>query len=240
MTPAPHAPHPAAARLPFAPTEYTAALMLQVRQRGPHLKLDSVLEIGTGSGVVLLSMLALGARQALGVDIEAAAVACTQALVTHGGHAARTRVVQGDMWRACGNERFDLVVANLPQFPLRQALADGRLPSWSCGGPDGRSLVDPFLQGLPAHLSPGGRALMTHNAFIDLDRTRDQLRALGCGFAVRATVSVPLPLAKLQGLCPDVLARWLGRGLHRVGDFSFADFHVLEIADAAELPDGAG
>ena len=49
----------------------------------------------------------------------------------------------------------------------------GRLPTWSAGGADGRALLDPFLEGLAAHLAPGGRAVITHNAFVGLERSRE-------------------------------------------------------------------
>jgi release factor glutamine methyltransferase len=216
----------------FEPTEYTAALMFQVLQHAPGGPLDDVLEIGTGSGVVLAQMLALGARRALGVDIEAEAVRNTRRLVDGLGEGARAEVVEGDMWMPCAGRRFDLIATNLPQFPVQRPLDDGRLPTWSAGGPDGRALIDRFLAGLPAHLKPGGRAWMTHNEFADLALTRERLRAVGLQASVATTVCAPVPLYKWAGLTPQVVARFLGRGLLRVGPHAFAVFHVLEIAHA--------
>ena len=65
----------------FSPSEYTAALLMHVRWQAASAPPASALELGTGSGVVLALMLALGAKQALGVDIEAAAVEATQKLL---------------------------------------------------------------------------------------------------------------------------------------------------------------
>lgn len=218
----------------FDPTAYTAALMLQLRQRAACIQGRDVLEIGTGSGVVMATLLALGARSAWGVDLEPEAVASTQCLLQAQGLHDRARVAQGDLWAPCAGRRFDLIAANLPQFPVLQPVADGRLPTWSSGGADGRAVVDRFLQGLPAHLAPGGRVVMTHNAFIDLGKTRRLLQPLGLAARVARTVSVPLALHKLAGLPPPVLQSWLGRGLQRIGDFGFADFHVLEIRPGAD------
>jgi release factor glutamine methyltransferase len=39
------------------------------------------------------------------------------------------------MWAVCGDARFDLVVTNLPQFAAEHIEGDGRLPTWSAGGP---------------------------------------------------------------------------------------------------------
>jgi methylase of polypeptide subunit release factors len=217
----------------FHPTEYAAALMQQLRQLAPRLCLDEVLELGTGSGVVLAQLLELGAKHAVGVDIEAAAVQCTLRLLDELGHASpRVELLQGDLWAPCTGRRFDLVVTNLPQFPAQAPLPDGRLPTWSLGGADGRAQIDRFLDGLPLHLKPGGMALMTHNAFVDLERTQQRLHVLGLQGAVACTVNVPLPVAKLQGLDAELLSRCLGRGLQRIGGYGFAEFHVLEIAHA--------
>lgn len=216
----------------FQPTEYTAALMFQVRQHALRGRLDEVLEIGTGSGVVLAQMLALGAGRALGVDIEAEAVRSTRRLVDGLGAGARAEVVQGDMWAPCAGRCFDLIATNLPQFPVQRPLDDGRLPSWSAGGPDGRALIDRFLAGLPAHLKPDGRALMTHNEFADVALTGERLLALGLRATVATTVCAPVPLYKWAGLTPQVVERFLGSGLLRLGEHAFAVFHVLEIAHA--------
>jgi release factor glutamine methyltransferase len=125
-----------------------------------------------------------------------------------------------------------VIAANLPQFPVQHALNDGRLPSWSSGGPDGRAVVDPFLHGLAQHLAPGGLVVMTHNSFISLEHTQALLAESGLHALVASTVSVALPRHKLQGLPAQVLQAYLGHGLHLLGDGAFADFHVLDICHA--------
>lgn len=218
----------------FSPSEYTAALLMHVRSQASSVPPACALELGTGSGVVLALMLALGAKQALGVDIEAAAVEATQKLLQHEGVTGRSRVVQGDMWAACGTERFDLIATNLPQFAAAHIEGDGRLPSWSVGGADGRKVVDKFLAGLPQHLNAGGVALMTHNTFIDVAKTQAMLMPLGLQARVIYTASALLSEQKMASLNPAVLARFTGRGIHHVGEHWFADFNIVEIRWMAE------
>ena len=69
----------------------------------------------------------------------------------------------------------------------------GRLPTWSAGGADGRRLLDPFLEGLRHHLAPGGRAIITHNSFIGLDRSRAILAGIGLTLRIAQTTLVNLP-----------------------------------------------
>ena len=216
----------------FQPTEYTAALLHLLQRRAPRAALAEVLEIGTGSGVVLAQLLALGAGRALGIDIEEEAVRCSRRLVNEQGDGARAEIVRGDLWEPCGGRRFDLIAANLPQFPVHRPIEDGRLPSWSGGGPDGRALIDRFLAGLPVHLAPGGRVFMTHNEFADRALTEQRLQDLGLRAKIACTVWAPIPVQKWLSLSPAVRERYQGRGLHRVGDHAFAEFHVLEIVHA--------
>lgn len=213
----------------FSPSEYTAALLMHVRSQAASAPPASALELGTGSGVVLALMLALGAKQALGVDIEVAAVEATQKLLAQEGVAERARVVQGDMWTACGDQRFDLIATNLPQFAAAHIEGDGRLPSWSVGGPDGRTVVDKFLLGLPDHLSRNGVALMTHNTFIDVTKTQAFLSSLGLHARVIYTASALLSEQKMANLNPSVLTRFTGCGIHRLGEHWFADFNIVQI-----------
>jgi release factor glutamine methyltransferase len=214
----------------FSPSEYTAALLMHVRSHMAAATPANVLELGTGSGVVLALMLALGAPCALGVDIEAAAVEATQKLLEQEGVADRAQVVRGDMWAACGTQRFDLIATNLPQFAAAHIDGDGRLPTWSVGGPDGRTVVDKFLIGLPQHLKAGGVALMTHNSFIDVVKTQDMLTPLGLQARVIYTASVLLSVQKMASLNPAVLTRFNGRGIYHSGEHWFADFHIVEIS----------
>ncbi|UXH76292.1 HemK2/MTQ2 family protein methyltransferase [Roseateles amylovorans] len=219
----------------FRPSEYTAALLRQLRLRPPCT--GRVLEIGTGSGVVLAALAAQGAREVVGVDIEPEAVRRTQALL-QAQAVAHATVRCGDLWTPLAGERFDLVVFNPPQLPVRDdGVAGHRLRTWSDGGPHGRDVLDRFLDGLRDHLAPQASALITHSSFVGLDLTLERLRDRGLRAEVAQTVSVPVPAWKLRLLPPRWLERHLGQSLHSVGPYVFCDFQVIEIrhADAATL-----
>lgn len=213
----------------FAPTAYTAALLQQVHRHRARLAGARVLELGTGSGVLLAAMLQAGASHGVGIDREPAAVAATQALLAGAGLAARAEVLLGDLWQPCAGRLFDVVVANLPQYPLCGPLAEPRLPSWSDGGRDGRALVDRFLLGLPLYLAAGGCAFMTHNRFIGTERTQALLAQAGLRAVVASTVCLPLSAPRVEAL-PEALDAGTPRpGLLRLGGHVFAEFDVLEI-----------
>ena len=161
------------------PSEYTAALIQVLQAKAAMVRGAKVLEIGSGSGVVLAALGELGAASLCGIDIEEDAVTSGMLLLAELGHGETAELYVGDMWLPVAGRRFDLIVANLPHFPMERSDVPGRLPSWSAGGTNGRALLDPFLEGLEAHLAADGRAIITHNAFVDLDRSREILAGHG-------------------------------------------------------------
>ena len=214
------------------PSEYTAALVQVLRARSASVRGANALEIGFGSGVVLAAIGELGAASLCGVDIESAAVASGAMLLETLGFGDKSQMFRGDMWRPVAERRFDLIASNLPQFPMEPLEYAGRLPSWSSGGPDGRHLLDRFLDGLAAHLAPGGRAVITHNAFVGLDATRAMVARDGLSLRVAMTVLVHLGSEKLDLMTRSVLLAEDGCSIFRYGPYAFAEMHVVEIEAA--------
>jgi len=213
------------------PSEYTAALLQVLQADRSRVRGARVLEIGSGSGVVLAALGALGAGAVCGVDIEHDAVEAGGRLLRRLGHAAELHC--GDMWLPVAGRRFDLIVANLPHFPMEPVPVAGRLPTWSSGGADGRWLLDAFLEGLPVHLAPDGRAVITHNAFVGLERSQEIARSHGLSLGVQLSVLVYIPEEKLARMTPAVLRAEDGRSLHRYGPYTFGEVHIVEIGRAA-------
>lgn len=224
----------------FAPSDYTAHLLQAARRHVREARPRRLFEVGVGSGVVLAGLLHEGAGRGEGCDIEPLAVAAAQRLLDREGLADRARVRQGELWSACTGEPFDLIVANLPHFASAQADDGVHLPSWSSGGADGRRWVDPFLEGLARYLAPGGCALMTHNVFVDLERTQGLLRPLGLVARVVQSASTVLSPAKLARMTPAVRERWDGRAIHRVGPYAFVDFDIVAVGWASRPAVHAG
>jgi methylase of polypeptide subunit release factors len=214
------------------PSEYTAALIQALQADRDRVRGARVLEIGAGSGIVLAALGAMGAAALCGVDIEPDAVVASCRLLGELGLGATAELHRGDMWLPVAGRRFDLIVANLPHFPMEPASVAARLPTWSSGGADGRWLLDPFLEGLPVHLAPGGRAVLTHNAFVGIDRSRDIARSHGLSLRVLLTVMVYIAEEKIACMTPRVLRAEDGRSLHRYGPHTIAEMHIVEIGAA--------
>jgi methylase of polypeptide subunit release factors len=211
------------------PSEYTAALIQVLQANAARVRGADVLEIGSGSGVVLAALGAMDARSLCGVDIEESAVAVGRRLLDGLGYGTKSELHRGDMWQPVGGRRFSLIAANLPHFPMEAGEVGGRLPSWSAGGADGRRLLDQFLEGLPGHLTADGLAVVTHNAFVGLERTRDIVRRLGLGLRVAATTLIYIADTKLDLMTESVLRAEDGRSIRRYGPYAFAEMHIVEI-----------
>lgn len=210
------------------PSEYTATLIQALRSDPGRVKGAHVLEIGSGSGVVLAVLGALGAASLCGVDIEDVAISDSRELLAELGHSA-SEVHKGDLWKPVAGRRFDLVVANLPHFPTERGEVPGRLATWSTGGADGRRLLNPFLAYLANHLAPGGRAVITHNGFVGFDRTREIVERNGLALKIVDTTMVFIPADKLARMTASVLETEQGRTIHRYGPYTFGDMHIVEI-----------
>ncbi len=213
----------------FWPSQYTAALLQTLQRHADWVRGAHVLEIGCGSGVLLAAVGRLGAAALCGVDLEPAACAATRSLLLELCPATATEVHQGDLFAPVPGRRFDLVLANLPHFPMETAPIGERLPTWSSGGADGRRLLDPFLAGLGDHLAPRGRAVIAHNAFVGLEATRRAAQSRGLAVEVSAVALVDLPPTKLARLTPEVLRREADRTIHIYGSLAFGEMLVLTI-----------
>ena len=206
------------------PSEYTAAVLRTIEQRSVARLPGRAIDVGVGSGVLLAAMAAAGATELWGVDVDPSAVQLTRANLQREARAKNATILQSDLWREVPAIRFDTVVANLPHFPAEHVPSNGRHSSWSGGG---RSMLDRFLDGLPARLTTRGVAWITHHALVGLDRTRGRLTALGLSCEVVETWTVYEPEERIAALTPSEVEDT--RSLRQHGGYFFVDAYVLEI-----------
>ena len=128
----------------------------------------TILDLGTGSGALLLAALTVFPQaRGVGVDRSPAAVAVALGNARRTGLASRARFVVGHWGEALG-QRFDLILANPPYVADGEALpADvGAFEPASAlfAGPDGLASFRQILPDLPRLLAAGGTALVEHGA----------------------------------------------------------------------------
>src|ERR1051326_1935585 len=115
----------------FRPSDYTGLLLHALRSRATDFRRGTGLDMGTGSGVLLATLGLLGVERIYGVDIDPDAIAASGRLIRELGLQERTRLLQGSLWEPLGDEQFDVVVANLPNFAASQPSDPERSRFWS-------------------------------------------------------------------------------------------------------------
>jgi ribosomal protein L11 methyltransferase len=114
-----------------------------------------VLDIGSGTGVLAMSALALGAGHAVGFDLDARAGVEARVWAELNGFASRLSLFTGGI-EALNNESYDLVLANL--------LSSEMLP-----------IAEPLV----ARIKPGGRAVFSGLLATEQEKVETSLAPLG-------------------------------------------------------------
>lgn len=119
----------------------------------------SVLDLGTGSGCLLISLLEDWPQsRGVGVDISPRALEAAMANGKELGE--RARWVQGDWFSPIEGELFDVIVSNPPYVCSRQEL-ETEVTCWDpalalYGGQGGLEAYQRFVPQIQTHLAPGG------------------------------------------------------------------------------------
>lgn len=164
------------------PRPATEALVLAALERVKPLAAPRVLDVGTGSGCIAISI----ARQNVGVtvvatDIITDALAVARRNAERHGVAPRVAFVESDLFAGLKPEStFDLILSNPPYIRTRDLASlasdvrDHEPRQALDGGPEGFSVIDRLLAEAPAHLSSGGWLLVE----IGSDQGEDMLARL--------------------------------------------------------------
>ncbi|MFD5656093.1 methyltransferase [Streptomyces hirsutus] len=148
---------------------------------GPDLKGVNALDIGSGSGLYSVALLAAGAEQVTALDINPASAAQTAAnVVANGLDTTRLTCITSPLAEYTPDERFDLVITNPPHLPYDPSYARGDgLETALVARRGGRAVYDDVVERVDALLAPGGTLLMAHSSLADIPRTVAELTARG-------------------------------------------------------------
>lgn len=132
----------------------------------PEMPGSTVVDVGTGSGILAIIARLQGAARVYLLDTYAAAISL--AMENAGRNGVEDGLVHlptgGSMIPLPAGEAVDLVICNPAQLPLPEA---DRADSPFYAGRDGRLMIEGVIRDTPGRLSPAGRLLMTHNSLAD-------------------------------------------------------------------------
>ncbi len=152
----------ARALIPRPETEQLVEIALELLRERPEA---TVLDVGTGSGVIALTLaLELPTSAVTATDLSTDALALAEQNAAKLDASGRVRFIHGDLLPPDAGP-FDLIAANLPYIP--SAEIDGLAPevlrdprSALDGGPDGLDLIRRLIADAPARLAAGGALLL--------------------------------------------------------------------------------
>ncbi len=128
-------------------------------------------DVGTGTGVIAALLAKRGVRRVVATDLDPRAIGCATENVARLGFARQVEVVRADMFP---DGRAPLVVCNPPWVPTPANAAIER----AVYDPDS-AMLRAFLDGLAAHLAPGGEGWLVMSDLAEHLglRTRDAMLA---------------------------------------------------------------
>jgi len=140
-------------------------LLMELVLKEPLPESPCILDVGTGSGVIALTLAAeLPRSEVTAVDVSPDALALARENAALLGLTDRVRFIQSDLLEAVDGA-FDLIIANLPYIPggdiaglSREVQHDPRLAL--DGGPAGTEMIVRLIDQARCHLKPGGRLVL--------------------------------------------------------------------------------
>jgi methylase of polypeptide subunit release factors len=189
--------NPKTADVYFGPDSLT--LVHHLRRRADAIaSTGRALDLCTGSGIAAISLAAV--RRGLAwtaVDLSKQAVEAAEFNAALNGVSGRFAALQGGLFEPVQGERFSLIVANPPFIPVPDGVS---FPRYGAGGEDGLGVMRHLINGLPAHLTPSGRAFLYAEGVGDsrgpfVLRLLEELAAAGLAIGVTLIATMPVDQA---------------------------------------------
>ena len=193
----------------------------------PDLADKTVVDLGTGSGILAILASLQGAKKVYLLDTYDKAISLALENGERNGVGDRLMhlPVGSTMLPLPVGEKVDFILSNPAQLPLPQ---EERENSPFYAGPDGRSMIDALISEAPSKLNPSGHVLMIHNSLANLRKTLDILKSNGLQARVLAERAIAFR--------PIINRAWLDKlGGEALGLYSVRDcipYETLYVVDA--------
>jgi release factor glutamine methyltransferase len=125
-----------------------------------------VLDIGTGTGILAMQAVLLGASKVVAVDINPFASRCAMKNVLSKGFGSRISILTGDLFSMLRKtSEFDAILFNPPYLRTDESeYNSGWLEKSWAGGRNGRVVINRFIDKVPSHLRPNGIVFMLQSS----------------------------------------------------------------------------
>lgn len=158
---------------------------------------DTVIDVGSGTGILAIVAAKLGAGRVFAVDTSPDAEEVGQANAEDRGVADRITFFRGDLFDPIPPDvQADVIIGDVSGIPDDLAHQSGWFPSLKGGGPRGSELPIRMLQEAKRWIKPGGRLFLPTGSLQDEAAILKAARSLYGKLSKLAERGIPLP-AKL-------------------------------------------
>ena len=147
---------------------------------------QSVLEIGTGSGIVAMYASRLAKRvTATDINFDACELASKN---FEANGIENVEILFGNMFEPVKNRKFDVILFNTPYLPTEEGdVIDDTINYAFDGGLNGRKVIDLFLDEVPNHLNDGGIVQMIQSSLSGNEETLQKFDEMGFIAEIKAS-----------------------------------------------------
>ena len=147
---------------------------------------QSVLEIGTGSGIVAMYASRLTDRITVSdINFDACELARKN---FEDNNIENIEILFGNMFEPVENRKFDVILFNTPYLPTEDdEVIDDTINYAFDGGLNGRKVIDLFLNEVGNHLNDGGIVQMIQSSLSGNEETLEKLDNLGFIAEIKAS-----------------------------------------------------
>lgn len=147
---------------------------------------QSVLEIGTGSGIVAMYASRLTDNITV-TDINSDACLLAEKNFND-NNIENIEILFGNLFEPVKNRKFDVILFNTPYLPTEEGeVLEDTINYAFDGGLNGRKVIDMFLNEVSNHLNDGGIVQMIQSSLSGNDETLDKFDELGFISEIAAT-----------------------------------------------------
>ncbi|RLG19457.1 hypothetical protein DRN67_02620 [Candidatus Micrarchaeota archaeon] len=156
----------------YEPSEDSFALARQIGKKEG----GSVLDVGTGCGILAVIAAARGA-EVVGVDVSIIAIENAEFNAESNG--VECRFKKSNLFERVGG-KFDLIMFNPPYLPTApEEIVKGPLNHAFNGGADGREVIQRFCSSAGEYLKRNGRILMVASSLSGIEKSIEELHKAG-------------------------------------------------------------
>lgn len=150
----------------------------------------TVMDMGTGSGILSYVALQQGAEHVCAVDVNGQALRNAMENIENSEFPVNKMVfVESDLFQHI-EERFEVILFNPPYVPGDAELDTAEERSWA-GGEQGREIIDRFIERVTSYLTEEGEVFLLQSSLNDVEQTVDQFEDRGYDVAVVSTEKIP-------------------------------------------------